>query len=364
MPIQFKDPPKSICILRLSAIGDICHVLPVIRTLQEKWPTTKLTWIIGKTEYSLVSDIEGIEFIIFDKKQKLASFSKVRKQLAGHKFDLLLHMQMSLRASMLSLLIKAKYRLGFDRKRAKDLQWLFTNKKIDFQPNQHVIDSFFGFTEAVGIDEPSLKWDIPIPDDAHAYANNLLNTLNNDERNSKDKPTRPYLIISPCSSMEYRNWLIERYAAVADYAYSHHAIDIVLTGGPSKIEKYYAEQISANMNSPALNLVGKTNLKQLLALIKQAVAVISPDAGPAHLATAVSTPVIGLYATTNPDRARPYLSAEFVVNKYPEAIQAKLGKSVRDVTWGTRVRDEGTMARISVDEVIQMLDHLLGSRLD
>ena len=349
MSIKFEHPPESICILRLSAIGDISHTLPAVRTIQHYWPKTQLTWIIGKTEYPLVADIDNINFIVFDKRKNISAYLQTKKQLAGHSFDVLLNMQMSLRASILSLLIKAKYKLGFDRQRAKDLQWIFTNEKIPYRPRQHVVESFFCFTEAIGIKEHILDWDIPIPAEA---INSATKMLPND---------KPLLVISPCSSMAYRNWLIERYAAVADYAYEQHSMNIVITGGPSAIEKHYANEISSQCKHPVTNLVGKTTLKQLLAVLKKAKVVISPDAGPAHLATAVGTPVIGLYATTNPDRARAYLSKDFVVNRYPDAIREKFGKSVDDVPWGTRVRDEGTMARITTDEVINMIDRVLDS---
>jgi heptosyltransferase I len=97
-------------------------------------------------------------------------------------------------------------------------------------------------------------------------------------------------------------------------------------------------------------------------VLQRAEAVISPDAGPAHLATAVGTPVIGLYACTNPDRARPYLSADYLVNHYPEAVEAKFGKKVDELPWGVRVRDEGTMARIAVADVTAVLERLLASQ--
>ncbi len=340
MPIVFEQPPKSICI-------DISHTLPAIRTIQHKWPKVELTWVIGKNEYPLVADIEDINFIVFDKTKIISSYLKVKQQLSGKSFDLLLHMQMSLRASMLSLLIKAKYKLGFDRQRAKDLQWIFANEKITYKPHQHVVDSFFGFTEAIGIYEQVLEWNIPIPSEAVISAKKML------------PEGKPILVISPCSSMAYRNWLIERYAAVATYAIEKYNMNVVITGGPSAVEKYYASEICSICKHSITNIVGKTNLKQLLAILKNSKVVISPDAGPAHLATAVNTPVIGLYATTNPDRARAYLSKEYVVNKYPDAIQDKFGVTVDAVAWGTRVRDEGTMARITTEEVKTMLDKLL-----
>lgn len=341
---------KNICLLRLSAVGDICHTLPIVRTLQAHLPEARITWIIGKTEHGLVYDIPDIEFVIFDKSKGLGAYRDVRRHISGQRFDILLHMQMSLRASALSLLIPAPIKLGFDTQRAKDMQWLFTNHQITYQPKQHVIDSFFGFSETLGIKEHLYQWNIPIPDEARALAQQHI---------SNDKPA---LVISPCSSMAYRNWHAVGYAAVADYAAEKYNMQVILTGGPSEIERQYGHDITQAVKHPVTNLIGQTSLKQLLAILEQAQAVIAPDAGPAHMATAVSTPVIGLYAATNPDRARPYLSADFTVNHYPEAVQHKYGKTVAEMPWGTRVRDEGTMDHITLKDVIAMLDKLMTAR--
>lgn len=338
---------ENICLLRLSAVGDICHTLPIVRTIQAYMPHARITWIIGKTEYGLVYDIPDIEFIVFDKNKGLAAYFDIRKQLKGRCFDVLLHMQMSLRASMISLLVPTSIKIGFDKLRAKDMQWLFTNRKILHQEKQHVIDSLFGFSEALGVQDHLYQWDIPVPEEARSYASQHLSS------------GKPVLVISPCSSMSYRNWNIARYAAVADYAIERYGMQVILTGGPSEIEKRYGREISQAVRHDVNNLIGMTNLKQLLAILSLAKAVISPDAGTAHMATAVNIPVIGLYATTNPDRARPYLSAEYTVNHYPDAVKDKYGKSVDEMPWGTRVREEGTMDRISVDDVTNMLDKIM-----
>ena len=338
--------PKSICLLRLSAIGDIVHTLPVFNTLRQVWPDTKITWIIGKVEYELVKDIAGVEFIIFDKKAGLTAYKNLHHQLKNKKFDVLLHMQMSFRSSIINLLIKSKIKVGFDRKRAKDGQWLFTNKKIKYIPKQHVMDSLFGFIEAIGIIDKKYVWDIPIPEHTQSSAEKLLGEISN------------YIIISPCSSKDYRNWNIQGYSAIADYISEKYHCSVVLTGGNSKIENDYADSISENCKSKPINLIGKTNLKQLLAIINGAKAVISPDSGPAHIATAVTTPVIGLYATTNPDRARPYLSSDWVINRYTDAINKKYNTSVENMPWGTRVRDLWAMDLISVEDVKAKIDQL------
>ena len=128
--LPLADPPRSVCILRLSAIGDACHVVPIVRTLQHAWPQTQLTWIIGKAEARLMSLLDGVEFITADKRAGWGAPSDLRSRLQGRRFDVLLHMQLSMRASLIARRIAADVKLGFDRARARELQWLFTNARI------------------------------------------------------------------------------------------------------------------------------------------------------------------------------------------------------------------------------------------
>lgn len=344
-------PPARVCILRLSAVGDVCHTLPVVRSLQAAWSQARYTWIIGKLEASLVGDIPGIEFIIFDKSKGLAAYRELKRRLHGRHFDLLLHMQMSLRASIASALaIHAPVKLGFDRQRAHDWQWLFSNRRIPFRPRQHVMDSLFGFAEVCGINSRVLRWDIPLPADVQTFAREHI------------PDNVPTLIISPCANARFRNfrnWRAERYAAVADYAVDKLGIRVILSGGPSAAEQEHGKLIEAAAHSKPLNLIGATNLKQLLALLGRAATLISPDSGPVHMATAVGTPVIGLYASTNPDRAGPYLSQRWRVDRYPEAMRQFNHQDAATALWGTRVRDPRAMDLISVADVTVKLDELM-----
>jgi heptosyltransferase I len=328
-------------------VGDVCHTLPVVRTIQSYWPDTKISWIIGKLEASLVQDIPGIDFIVFDKARGIKAYLDVREALRKRRFDALLHMQMSLRSSVVNRLVNTSIRIGFDRARAKDLQWLFNNAQIPAHREQHVMDSFFGFAEALGVNERILRWDIPISAADQQQVETLL------------PGNEPTLVISPCSSMSYRNWLSEGYAAVSDYAVKQHGLRVVLTGGPSIVELEMGQDIETHCQAPIINLIGKTNLKQLLAILGKATVVLSPDSGPAHMATAVGTPVIGLYACTNPDRARPYFSGEWVIDKYHEAVRNKHGKNASQLPWGIRVRDPGTMERITMKDVTNKLDEFI-----
>ena len=128
----------------------------------------------------------------------------------------------------------------------------------------------------------------------------------------------------------------------------------MLTGGPSALEMEYGKALSAG--GIADDLIGKTSLKQLAALIDAADLVICPDSGPAHMATAFNTPVLGLYATSNPERSGPFASRELTANRYPDAALKYLGKPVEELRWGQRVRHPDAMSLITVDEVIGKID--------
>lgn len=349
MPHPLDKQPDSICILRLSAIGDVTHVLPIVRTLQNVWPTTKITWIIGKAEAALVSDIEGIEFIIFDKKEGWRAYRKLHSSLSGRRFNILLHMQAALRASIASLMIRADTKIGFDKTRSRDFQHYFTNAYISGNPRVHVIDTFFQFLKTLGIDEQILRWDIPVSEKDITFARRSLG----------DKPT---LVINPCTSVRannWRNWDIERYATVIDYAAVNYDLNIVLTGGPTKEERAFGDAIADSAHTTVTNLIGKSSLKQLQAILATARVVIAPDTGPAHMAAAAGVPVIGLYASSNPQRTGPYSSLKWTVDKYPEALQQFNQQDVESVSWGKRVRADNVMDIIEVNDVTAMLDEVM-----
>ncbi|MFO7858372.1 MAG: glycosyltransferase family 9 protein [Ectothiorhodospiraceae bacterium] len=348
-------PPEQLCLFRLSAIGDCCHMVPVIRTLQAAWPQTRLTWILGRTEAALLGDLDGVECITFDKRSGLSGYRALRRRLASRRFDALLLMQVALRAGLAATAVRAPVRLGFDRARSRDGHGLFINRRVAAHPRAHVMDGFFDFAAALGVTGRELRWDIPVPTAARERAAALI------------PGDRPALVISPCSSQRFnnfRNWPPERYAALARSAVTEYGMQVVLTGGPSDEERQYADAISRDAGVPVTDCVGATGLKELLAVVQRATVLVAPDSGPVHMAVAAGTPVIGLYATSNPERTGPYLGREWLVNRYPEAVQAELGKPVDDVAWGRRVRRPDAMERITVADVLARLDALLATPED
>lgn len=339
---EFDSPPSELCLIRLSAIGDACHTVPVIRAIQKAWPDTRLTWILGKVEHGLMSGLDGVDFVLFDKSRGRRAYLDIRRELSGRRFDLLLHMHASMRANLVSLMVPAITNLGFDRVRGRDYQWLFCRNHLAATPQQHVMDGLFEFAAAIGVPRDELRWDIPLTESDREFAELWIDANN------------PSLVISPCAGQRFRNfrnWSVENYAAIVDYAAEEHGARVILTGGLTELERGYSRGIVEFAKTDVINLIGQTTLKQLLAVLERSSVVLCPDSGPAHMATAVGTPVVGLYATSNRHRTGPYNNQDLVVDKYPEAVRRELGSSVEEIRWGRRVRDPGAMSLIKVEDV-------------
>ncbi len=343
--------PQYICVVRLSAIGDTCHALAVVRRLQDNWPDARISWIIGKTEAMLMSEIADVDFIIFDKSAGRHAYDAVRDQLRGRQFDVALCMHASMRVNLLCRSIPAPIRLGFDRARARDFQWLFTNRRIPAREREHALDAMMSFASAIGAEETPLRWDLPLAAEALEFADRVA------------AGDRPLVVISPCSSQRsrnFRNWRAANYSAVIRHILQRYGAKVVLTGGHTELERDYAARLRSSADEGIVDLVGKSSLQQLAALIRRADLVICPDSGPAHVATAVGTPVIGLYATSNPARTGPYRSHSLTVDRYADAVQKYLGRDASALRWGARVRHPDAMGLITIDDVTDKIDYFFG----
>lgn len=330
--------PRSICLLRLSALGDVTHAVPLVRTLRRAWPEVPITWIIGKGEAKLLEGLENIEFIAFDKKAGWAGIRELRQRLAGRRFEVLLQLQLALRANLLSSLIHADRRIGFDRARSKEGHGLFINERIP-EGGYHVVDAFGKFCEPLGLKQELVEWRLPVPPEARAWAQ------------AQFPGEQPTLLLSPCASDTVRTWAPERYAVVAEHA-AARGWRIALCGGRSPHERATGDAILAVMKAPVIDLIGKDTLKQFLALLERATLVLTVDSGPTHMANAMGTKVLGLHACTDVERSGPYSDVRYSVCHFEEAVQKFFGKSAREIPWGKRVEYPGVMDLIRVEEVI------------
>ena len=343
--------PRSLCLLRLSALGDVTHVLPLLHTLRSAWPEVAVTWVIGKGERRLLDGLPGVRFVEYDKKSGIKGMRALRRDL-GERFDVLLQLQVSARANLLSAFIPAKRRIGYDRSRSKDGHGLFINERIADRPGIHVLDAIGSFAEALGLQRDAVAWNLPVPDEAHAWA-----------RAQWDDDGRRTLMVSPCSSHALRNWRAERYAALADHA-AAQGWRIVLCGGRSALERDTGDAILAAMRARdgVLDLIGKDTLKQLPALLARADLLVTPDSGPMHIANAMGTKVLGLHAASNPNRSGPYSDRRYCVDRYDDAARKFRGKPASELKWGSKIEAEGVMDLATVDDAIAAFERCRADR--
>lgn len=340
-----------ICLFRLSALGDVVNLLPLVHALGQHHPAAELSWVIGAGEAKLLDGLPGVRFIVHTKS---SGYTGLRRALQGERFDVLLHAQLSFRATLLGLAVRAERRIGYPRARSKEGHGLAVRERAALPAGRHVVDQWLGFLAPLGIDPTRItpQWPLPIPGAAHDFASAML-------------PEGPWALISPCSSHPRRNWSAERYASVADRLHER-GLRVALIGGRSELEARTGAVIASTARTPVLNLIGRDTLKQSLALIARARLLITPDSGPAHFGSALGVPVLGLYAATDPERSGPYRSRHLCVNRYADAARQFLRVEAAALPWGRKIERPGVMDLIQVGDVLERVDAALAgpARLD
>lgn len=334
-------------------------VAAAVRALQQNLPAAKITWITSPLTFALLQGMEGVEFEVVEKPRSWADYRAFYRRFRERDFDVVLAMQANLRINLLYPALRAPIKIGFDRTRAREGQWLFCNQHIPFCDN-HLMDSFLAFVETLTGKAVEARWDLPVSKEDVEWALQELGSVKSAlprggrERTDELREYNTIAIHSYASKAE-RNWLPERYAEVIKRTPAH----IVLTGGNSPAELALCQQLAMIAPERTLNLCGKTTPKQLAALLGQVACLIAPDTGAVHIARAMNTPVIGLYAVASPQLTGPYQRMEFCVNRYPQAVNKFLGKEADSLPWNTRVHHADAMSLIEVDDVMQQLTRVL-----
>ncbi len=340
----------KICVVRLSAIGDVCLMIPTVKSIQKSLPNAQLTWIISNPAYELVRGLPKVNFIVIDKPRSIKDYICLYKQLNKYQFDIILATQANMRVNLIYPALKAPRKIGFDKQRARDLQWLFTNERIDFK-DEHLLDSFLSFAKKAGTTPNNIEWDIPLNTTDNETANKILLSKNH----------KYSIAINPITSKNERNWSLENYTELIDTIASKYDCHIILTGGadPKELEQIQTIYKLCQTQDKITNCAGTLNLKQLTALLEQVDCLISPDTAAVHIASAMRTPVIGLYAIAPAKLSGPYFSKELTLDKFGDAVTKFLCKSLADIPWKTRVHDPRAMQLIQVEEIMDKIDTVL-----
>ena len=318
-------------------------VSAAVAALQRALPGAEITWFTSPLTYSLLHRMPGVQFIVVDKPRSFTDYRTFYRRFRERDFDVVLAMQANLRINLLYPALRAPVKIGFDRIRAREGQWLFCNQRIPFH-DDHLVDSFLSFVEQITGQTAEAIWDLPIEEADHAWANEQLRGL-----------PKPLIAIHPHASKAERNWLPERYTELIQRTSG----SIVLTGGDSLAERTLCQQLCAIAPDRTLDLCGKTSPKQLAALLGKVNVLIAPDTGAVHIARAMDTPAIGLYAVASPKLTGPYQCLEYCVDRYPQAVRKYLGKESERLPWNTRVHHPDAMSLIEVDDVLHQLTRVL-----
>lgn len=339
-----------IAIVRFSALGDVVMVSAAVRALQQCLPDAAITWITSPLAYALLKGMDGVNFEVMEKPRSWADYRAFYRAFRTREFDVVLAMQANLRINLLYPALRAPVKIGFDRTRAREGQWLFCDRRIPFADN-HLVDSFLSFVETLTGKPVSAIWDLPVGDSDMAWAREQLVKL-----------PKPWVAIHPHASKTERNWLPERYAEVLKETVIRWNGGVLLTGGNSPAELSLCDDLAQHAPGHVLNLCGKSTPKQLAALLGLADVLIAPDTGAVHIARAMGTPVVGLYAVASPLLTGPYQRLEYCVDRYPQAVNKFLGKASDALPWNTRVHHPDAMSLIEVADVILRLEKLLGQK--
>jgi heptosyltransferase I len=325
--------PRRVAIVMMSAVGDAVHVMPVLHSLKAAWPEVRITWIIQPGPYQLVKDHPLVdEFVVFDRKKGWRAFRDVWRATRASRFDLVIALQVYFKAGLIAGMLRSPRKLGFDRRRARDANWLFTSERIAARGQRHVQEQYLEFLEHLGV-PAVMEWGLgPSEEERERY------------RDVLPPDPRPTVAMVVGTSKPAKEWPAERYAELADRLHRELGVRCAIVGGKSERELAAAAVVGKRAAHPPLNLL-EWDLRRLVYLLDRADVLVSPDTGPLHIAVALNTPSVALMGYTNPKRVGPY-------RRFHDLLVDAYGDPREDYPVSAEYRHH-RMERISVDEVFE-----------
>ncbi len=336
------DPPRNVCIVLLTGLGDVIHGLPVANALKRAHPGCRITWVVEPMPAPVVQQHPAVDdVVVYHKKRGVRGIAELWGELRRRELDLTLNLNIYFKAIWPTLLSGAPVRVGFGRDRAADGVWLAANERLPRRPRSHTQDMFLEFLEWMGVAPEPLEWRLrPTAGERTAQVRFF------------EPFHRPVAAVVPASANPKKDWIPERWAAVLDALRVEFGFDTVLLGGPSEREREVVAGILASARTAPVVAMGD-GIRPLLWRLHGSALLVAPDTGPVHMARAMDVPVVGLYGHTNPYRVGPYRKYEDLwVDTYtepdaapdPSNAEPKLGRMER-----ITVADVLDRVRVAVD---------------
>jgi heptosyltransferase I len=328
--------PRNICIVLLTGLGDVVHGLPLVNALRDHEPGCRITWVVEPMPAPVLRPHPSVdEVIVYRKKDGVRGVANLARALAGKRFDLTINLNVYTKSVWPTLLSRAPVRMGFDRARSFEGVWLAANRHLPPSPRAHTQEMFLQFLDVLGVPRPDpLEWRIPFTREEMRAQAEFFGAFGG----------RPAAALVPASANRKKDWLPERYAAVADALERDFGFRTVLVGGPGERETAIAREISERAAAPPVWAMGD-GIRRLMWTLAGSALVIAPDTGPVHIARAFGVPVVGLYGHTNPWRVGPFRAFEDLwVDRYTDP-----GAPADASAWDPR---HGRMEQITVADVL------------
>jgi lipopolysaccharide heptosyltransferase I len=301
--LNFTSPPQRILIIKPSAIGDIVHALPVLAALRKRWPDSHISWLIGAAYADLLAEHPLLDELICFQRHQFAQSWRNRGAAVGlfrflydmHKrqFDLVIDLQGLFRSAVLARITRCDVRIGFAN--ARELGFVFYSHRIPIESmDQHAVDRYLKVAAALGCDTSQVEFPLVVGEQDRQSIAALLGD------------DRPYAVLLPGSNWATKRWPVERFGQLVGPLRERFGLRTVVAGGRED------EQLG-NSIPGAVNLVGRTTLRQLVGLLQRAELVIANDSGPMHIAAALGRPLLALFGPTNPIRTGPYRRGDCVL---------------------------------------------------
>jgi heptosyltransferase-1 len=362
----------NILIVKLSAIGDVIHTLPSLAALRRCHPDADITWVVEEAAADLLEENPDLNRVIVSGRKRwigelrrgkvaaplreiLSFFREIRRR----PYDLVIDFHGLLKSAAIVLISGGKRKLGYDS--LQELSGLFYTEKIHEDLGKHAVERYLDFVRYLagnrdGRNEACLKgtpeFTIAISEEDQRRVAALLAEHKEilapakTDRPGEAKRERGFIAVNPIAFWETKLWEDQKFAELGDRLREELGIGIVLTGGKAGP----LERIRGRMRTEAVNLGGRTTLRELACLYRQAALVVTTDSGPMHLAAAMGTPVVALFGPTDPARTGPYGPGHRVIR--------------RDLSCAPCLRkhceDPRCMTEISVNEIFSAVKEMIG----
>ena len=342
---------RRILLIKPSSLGDVVHALPVLHGLRRRFPEAHIAWLLatahapllrGHPDLNEIIEFDRLRFGRLGRSPRIGGqFAAFVRDLRARRFDLAIDLQCLFRSGFLALASGAPVRIGF--RSARELAWVFYTERLDApDPDIHAVDKNYLVAGPLGFGELPVRFDLAVTAKERERAAQLLSTAGVDV-------SRPFVAVLPGARWDTKRWLPERFAEVIGRLATEADVRSVLLGAASEtgLCGQIISQVHAAPNVAPVNLAGRTDPREMVAILDWAASVLCQDSAPAHLAAAIGRPLVCILGPTNSRRTGPY-------TKQARLIQADLSCVpcyLRVLTQCPHSHE--CIRRISVDEVVE-----------